>query len=70
MDQKKKEILRRVLAWVYLALFVVVILNLMIFEFHQDIFLFAYVILIVVYLVIFRKPKDTGINENEEENKK
>lgn len=80
MDEKKKAILKRVLAWVYIVLFVFVILNLMILDFYKDIFLFAYIALLIVYFAVFRnKPdektkdsnsiKDDGNNKSDDSTK-
>ncbi|HQM96255.1 MAG TPA: hypothetical protein PK705_04545 [Clostridia bacterium] len=69
MDEKKKVILKRILAWVYLVLFVFVILNLMIFDFYKDVFLFAYIALLIVYFLIFRNtPADKSDIKDKEDN--
>ncbi|MDD4501660.1 MAG: hypothetical protein WC554_02590 [Clostridia bacterium] len=69
MDEKKKVILKRILAWVYLVLFVFVILNLMIFDFYKDVFLFAYIALLIVYFLIFRNtPADKSDVKDKEDN--
>lgn len=60
MDEKKRAVLKRIFAWIFLALFVLVILNLMIFQLYKDIFLFAYIALIIVYFMVFKdKPSTT-----------
>ena len=69
MDEKKKVILKRILAWVYLVLFVFVILNLMIFDFYKDVFLCAYIALLIVYFLIFRNtPADKSDIKDKEDN--
>jgi cell division protein FtsW (lipid II flippase) len=64
MDEKKKAILKRVLAWVYIILFVFVILNLMILDFYKDIFLFAYIALLIVYFAVFKNKPDEKTKDN------
>lgn len=60
MDEKKRTTLKRIFAWIYLGLFVLVILNLMIFDFYKDYSLGIYIIMIAVYLLVFRKPVEKG----------
>ncbi|OQB99879.1 MAG: hypothetical protein BWX78_01559 [Firmicutes bacterium ADurb.Bin099] len=74
MDEKKKAILKRVLAWIYIVLFVFVILNLMILDFYKDIFLFAYIALLIVYFAVFKnkpdeKTKDSNSIKDDGNNK-
>ncbi|MFA5340476.1 MAG: hypothetical protein WC332_01745 [Clostridia bacterium] len=69
MDEKKKAVLKRVLAWVYLVLFVFVILNLMIFDFYKDIFLFAYIALLIVYFLIFKNTPSEKTDNKDIDNK-
>lgn len=68
MDEKKKIKFKRVLAWIYLVLFVFVILNLMVFDFYKDIFLFAYILLIIIYFIIFRNTSSEKVSKNDTEN--
>ncbi|HOD93572.1 MAG TPA: hypothetical protein PL054_06840 [Clostridia bacterium] len=68
MDEKKKIKFKRVLAWIYLVLFVFVILNLMVFDFYKDIFLFAYILLIIIYFIIFRNTSSEKASKNDTEN--
>ncbi|MDD2261201.1 MAG: hypothetical protein PHV04_03110 [Clostridia bacterium] len=65
MDEKKKVKLKRIFAWIYLVLFIFVILNLMIFDFYKDIFLFAYIALILVYFIVFKNVTETNKTTNE-----
>jgi len=65
MDEKKKVKLKRIFAWIYLVLFVFVILNLMIFDFYKDIFLFAYIALILIYFIVFKNVTETKKSTNE-----
>lgn len=67
MDEKKKTVLKRIFAWIFLALFVLVILNLMIFQLYKDIFLFAYIALIIVYFMVFKNTPSTKQIPNKSE---
>jgi cell division protein FtsW (lipid II flippase) len=60
MDEKKRTTLKRIFAWIYLGLFIFVILNLMIFDFYKDYTLGIYIVMIAVYLLVFRKPVEKG----------
>ncbi|HHT94645.1 MAG TPA: hypothetical protein P5064_07210 [Clostridia bacterium] len=64
MDEKKKAVLKRVLAWIYIILFIFVILNLMILDFYEEYFLVAYIVLLIVYFAVFRNKPDEKTKDN------
>jgi cell division protein FtsW (lipid II flippase) len=63
MDEKKRTTLKRIFAWIYLGFFIFVILNLMIFDFYKEYTLGIYIVMIAVYLLVFRKPAEKGNTE-------
>ncbi len=63
MDGRKKEIIRRVYAWVAIVLFVALVINLSIFQWQLPISIGLYVFIIMYYLFFLRKDKNVTTKE-------
>lgn len=66
MDEEKKKRLKRIIAGVLAILFVLLILNITIWQFYLTFSLGTYVIIIMLYLFVFNR-KDHSNNPKKED---
>ncbi|HPJ23067.1 MAG TPA: hypothetical protein PLP30_01495 [Clostridia bacterium] len=67
MDGRKKEAVKRILAGIGAILFVLLIVNLFIWQYQIAISLGLYVLLIMLYLFIFNKRKNISGDDGDNE---
>lgn len=71
MDQEKRGRIKRIVAWIGILLFLLLIINIFTIQYQMEMSIGAYTVLVILYLFVIRKklePQKTKEHQEDDNN--